>query len=851
MSKRILIISAIVLGAITLALGAAYLITRKSHPAAKEIVYLVPKEAVFVLECKNWSKWMNNFSESAPGELFRQTPIGNSFFASWANLDSVIRGSEASQEWMEKETCIFSAIPDSRGNLHPLWVSALSGMVSPAYIDRFFQGLEASVQIEKQELNGWSVRTFSLKKGVRWYYYAGNNFFVISDNLSVIELSLSQITSQGIFADAGFATVYRPAGNVSDFHLTFKWEALQKELRKYFIPFTQADRWSDLKGWCHLSGGADKTSFWLKGITLAESGMLSEIMRRKGMPIPWTFIPTGVANFSWQPVSDTDLETNPLFAGGELRPLLLENSRSDESGLVAVLCGREDIVDANQPAGAFRDFYKGYQMGKVAAADVEILFPAIETDSVYVASDGLRIVYAPVKSDLQWYIDQCLTGLVYTEPETALAAQLALLFAPASLNPEQTNLYISEALQESCPWPFSVKRAYVQFTKKGNFMETEFRMELGEPAATLTPHRQFSVPEGYSLGPYPLQDRKGQLIGVAVFDTLGRMAFVDTLGQIVFRRNFSSIPKSEIFMYRETASQPAQWVFNNGESIFAIGADGSDRPGFPVSPPAEFGNILSWKYPDGDEIRLTYGFSEKKKEKIALLDGTGKQVKGFAFTETAGPVRETPGYIRIAGKDYLWYLETDGTVHLSDRTGKTHLLLNDRVSTDRNGPLIPMIKRSLIESYLAYSDPEQGMKMIFFDRGKPSLQHTIPTRSALLNITDIEKDGKAELLIWQEGQLVLTSYSDNSAIFVFPTGNLSAPAVRLVEKPKVWSMLVYDAAGQNLYALNETGNLRKGFPIRGVLSFHLLENGVSQDDELLVLTSRAEIISYRVADILN
>ena len=161
---------------------------------------------------------------------------------------------------------------------------------------------------------------------------------------------------------------------------------------------------------------------------------------------------------------------------------------------------------------------------------------------------------------------------------------------------------------------------------------------------------------------------------VVVFDSENRIYLIDSDGAIVWKKQLSEAPMSEVFTVDSQNNGQVQLLFNTAHSLHLIDLSGNNMSGYPMPLPFEASNGLSViDYNGNHDYRI-------------LLCGTDRLVYNYTLqgTETEGwnrhraeekvtlPVR----HLVADNKDYLIVSDVRGGVRILDRQGRIRIPLS-------------------------------------------------------------------------------------------------------------------------------------------------------------------------------
>jgi len=305
---------------------------------------------------------------------------------------------------------------------------------------------------------------------------------------------------------------------------------------------------------------------------------------------------------------------------------------------------------------------------------------------------------------------------------------------------------------------------------------------------------------------------------VLVQDAKNTLYLFNQTGQELFRRSLAGPILGEAEQVDPNKDGNLHYIFGTATHIYLIDRTGKDVQGFPVvlESPA-VAPVLVIDYDGKREYRLLIAC---KNRKVLNLGIDGKPVKGWKFDKTGDPLATAFVHLSINNKDHIAALESDGSLHVLERTGAKRSKVKDKVKPSIHVALQPF--RSKVQKHDGvYLTDGVGMvhqigmdgKIKQHDLGKFSPEHRFI-------LADLNNDGEPELI-----------FSDLNTLKVFNTSKkllfeqrLSPEAIGpfLVDGPKGQLSIGFSfAEDANVILIDATGKTANGFPVTGTSAFDL------------------------------
>jgi hypothetical protein len=169
---------------------------------------------------------------------------------------------------------------------------------------------------------------------------------------------------------------------------------------------------------------------------------------------------------------------------------------------------------------------------------------------------------------------------------------------------------------------------------------------------------------------------------IAVQDDQNQLYLFSDTGKLFWKKTLNGPIQGRIEQVDLFKNGRLQMAFTTPEALYVL-----DRNSNPVAPfPKEFpgGNIGPLAVFDYDK-KLNYRLVFSQGQKIYMLDGQGRDVRGFKFRDAGSPVLGAPKHIRIGRRDYLIFRQEDGRLRILNRVGDTRVGVQQRFDFSGNG----------------------------------------------------------------------------------------------------------------------------------------------------------------------
>ena len=238
------------------------------------------------------------------------------------------------------------------------------------------------------------------------------------------------------------------------------------------------------------------------------------------------------------------------------------------------------------------------------------------------------------------------------------------------------------------------------------------------------------------------------------------------------------------------------------------------------------GNVLPLSVFDYDKNR-NYRFVISRGNQVEMYDNTFKIIKGFKFTETKSNLLHSPQHIRIGTKDYIVAPETNGTLHVLDRQGKSR-------TTIKTEFLFGTSKFSNYKNDLVFIDRKNTVHRINISSGKVSKLDILQGNNT--NYVNYRSNSKVKL---EDNILTI-----NDKTVELDFGNYTAPEIFYNNQKSYIN--VTDLDSQKVYIYNYSAQLLDQFPVYGQSPIKLTNTDKDSRLEFAVKGESNSVLIYKM-----
>ncbi|KAB2810271.1 DUF3352 domain-containing protein [Phaeocystidibacter luteus] len=356
-------------------------------------------------------------------------------------------------------------------------------------------------------------------------------------------------------------------------------------------------------------------------------------------------------------------------------------------------------------------------------------------------------------------------------------------------------------------------------------------------------HQEEYIPEAKQLWALPL---KGEVLGrpqfvlnhytnkneIVVQDESNTLYLINAGGEVLWQRELDGPIMGLISQVDLFRNNKLQLAFNTSKFLYIIDRNGKDVAPFPVAlphtataPAAVF---------DYDGVK-NYRFVIPCGTRVLNYSKEGKQVDGWAFTETESAVIRQPQHFTVGTRDFIVIRESSGKVHIVSRRGETRIPTEDLLPDTHNDLYLSV--GATTEETRIISLSEGGQLVSLFMNGQVD--------STDIDLADdrgefIFRDGK--YIITQNGRLIVKEELHPFNIDL--DADLSSPLYFMRNGTPIYGVVINDKDQVWLYG--QTGEPLPGLPLYGSSMFTVGEFGQAGVLNLIVGTRDGNLLNYKL-----
>ena len=363
----------------------------------------------------------------------------------------------------------------------------------------------------------------------------------------------------------------------------------------------------------------------------------------------------------------------------------------------------------------------------------------------------------------------------------------------------------------------------------------KFNPVFKEETNSIWEHRLDSKP---ILKPSLVKNHYSGAKEIFVQDSEYTVYLISNTGKLLWKRKLDEKIESTVFQVDIFKNNKLQMVFNTKNYIYALDRNGENVSGFPVKLDAPASNTIEiLDYSNSKEYRLLIACENNK---LYNFDKKGQKIKGWAFKAGNAPVVEPVKFVTVQNKDYLFAIESNGTVRALDRRGRDRIVFKEKLSISKNNSYKAIASNALDNSYIIASDSTGQIVKLFLDDRREVIDLGEFSGEHYFEYSNLDSEGKKEVIVTDKNELKVF---DNSGKVL-----LEKTFENPIQNPQVYNihgqMLLGVNSGAEIWMFDRTGNMLKGFPLKGSLPFSIADINKDEKFDLISQDSEGNILLY-------
>jgi len=365
-----------------------------------------------------------------------------------------------------------------------------------------------------------------------------------------------------------------------------------------------------------------------------------------------------------------------------------------------------------------------------------------------------------------------------------------------------------------------------QITYEDNYIQFNSvikKISKQKAKATVSQIVNITLPANVTSIPQWVTNHKTKEKELVVQDENNILYLISNKGTILWKKQLNSKIQGKIKQVDLFKNRKLQLAFTTNNEFLVLDRNGKIVGQFHKK--YSTGNVLALSVFDYDNNR-NYRFIITQGNKITMYNNQFKLVKGFKFTRTKSNILQSPKHVRVGTKDYIVVSETNGTLHILDRQGKSRTKVNTKFSFNSN----EIINH---KSNLIFKDNKNILHSVNIASGKVSKLDVLQGNNNAFSFSTDLKVKLEENNLSIEGNTIELDY-----------GNYTAPKVFYINKK--YYINTTDLDTQKVYIYDSNAQLLEKFPVYGQSSIALTNMDKDSKLEFSVKGEKNSVLIYKI-----
>ena len=445
----------------------------------------------------------------------------------------------------------------------------------------------------------------------------------------------------------------------------------------------------------------------------------------------------------------------------------------------------------------------------------------------YYANLGKFVIFAnnslTLKNFINFYLsDKTLANYppyLKITTELSSATNVFIYLKPASINKKIRHFLLPNYTEDIMPY-LTASNSFdgfaLQFSAQNDGYYTNGYLSYGESETdTLAEKEGWTASLDTTTNSIPLiiENSISNELEIIIQDNAHKLYCITTLGRIKWKLDLKESVRGEILYLKNFSGNKPALVAGTKNFIYAIGLNGEYLPNYPIELDAKCTSGLSvFDYENKDEYRMVYASGN---EKIYNTDKQGKNVKGWALTKTEDDIIYPFQHVQAGGKDYLFYMDSEGKVKIYDRQGKRKAEAKGSFEPSLNNTLYAHKGKNAKNVGLYFSNTKGSVCYINTEGKVEIIELKQFTENHFFLAADLDNDGNIEFVFLDLNELrIYTRKKELLFSRKWEEELQIAPQLIKQSNTKVYLGLVTSESKQ-LHLLNEKGESVETFPRKG------------------------------------
>ncbi len=330
--------------------------------------------------------------------------------------------------------------------------------------------------------------------------------------------------------------------------------------------------------------------------------------------------------------------------------------------------------------------------------------------------------------------------------------------------------------------------------------------------------------------PHIVEDHLTSAYNLIVFDSENQLYLINPDGEVLWKKQLSETPISEVFVVDYYKNGKFQFLFNTANYLQLIDRNGNNVAGYPVKLRSQATNgIAVFDYNNHKDYRILVSCADKLTYNYELK---GNQVDGWQKPRSLEIVTKQVERLIAAGKDYIIITDIKGNVRIVDRRGNVRISPRGKLEKSIHADFY--LNKTNSKGILLTSD-KQGKLLYVSSAGQLSTTdfgQFSPEHFFLYE--DFNQDGNTDFIYLDENDLLIFDrFKKDLFRYTFKNTIVTKPRFFNITKRKRLLGIVSEAS-REIYLIDKNGRMIISSGLTGETPFAV--GSLHDSDEINLVT---------------
>ncbi len=343
-----------------------------------------------------------------------------------------------------------------------------------------------------------------------------------------------------------------------------------------------------------------------------------------------------------------------------------------------------------------------------------------------------------------------------------------------------------------------------------------------------------------SNAPQLLVNHKTKAKEIFIQDDANKIYLISNIGKIIWTKQLQEKIIGEVHQVDVYKNNKLQLIFNTPSKIYLLDRNGNNVEKYPVKlaskatnaiTPLDYSNNRNYRMLIGCENNMVYNYNIH-----------GDEVKGWEYTATGSPANGKIWHFILSNKDYIVTLLQNGSLKIIQRNGKDRLQLKNRLP-QANHPTYLKVGTDLSKTYLTTTDSSGGLHQLYFNDHLEKITFEDIQENTNFNFFDYDNNKSIDFILSHEKTLRIIDHEKKTLYQNEFELKITKQPQHFKRKDQTNQIGV--VTENEIYLINEKGEIEDGFPLAGSTSFSIAD--INNDKTInLVVVNRNLLYTYNL-----